>query len=149
MRSKLSPLIKLWYSPAQGMTELAGQSPYVAGAILAFAASFTYGVVLSGELSVLLSAGRNGVGVGSPWLFVQVTRRFMSCLSPLLFLSVVFTPACLAAANLLDRRSSFGVLLRQEYAPFVSAVLYSWAAAHLIMLVAAGLTALMSTWPVL
>ena len=147
MRSKVWPLFKLWYSPLQAMSELAGRSPYVSGALLAFAASFLYAIVLSGEFAASLDSLSAERGLGSPWLVVHLARRFTSSVTPLIFLTVIFTPACLFAANLLDRRSSFRVLLTQEFAPFVSAVLYSWASAHLIMLMAAGVAGLTSLWP--
>ena len=146
MRSKLMPLIKLWYTPSQGMSDLAAVAPYLTGAILAFVATFLYGVILSGEISVLLYAARGEIGGGSPLLFVHIVRRVMQSISPLLFLTVVFVPTCLFATNMIDRRSSFGVLLRQEYAPFVSSALYSWAAAHLMMLVAASVSLRASGW---
>jgi len=59
--------------------------------------------------------------------------------SPVLFLIVVFVPACLLATSVIHRRASFSVLLRQEYAPLTSCVLYGWAAAHLMMLIPAML----------
>jgi tetratricopeptide (TPR) repeat protein len=128
------------------MSDLAAGAPYLTGAILAFAASFLYGVILSGEISVLLYAAKGEIGAGSPLLVVHLVRRVMQSLAPLLFLTVVFVPTCLFATNLMDRRSSFGVLLRQEYAPFVSSALYGWAAAHLMMLVAASLSLWASGW---
>ena len=146
MRSKLIPLIKLWYSPAQAISDLASGAPYLTGGILAFASSFVYGMVLKGELLGLLSAARGDLPVASSWLVIHLVSRFMSSVGPLLFLTVVFVPTCLFVANLLDRRSSFGVLLRQEYGSFVSAVLYSWAASHLMMLVVASVTSLATGW---
>jgi tetratricopeptide (TPR) repeat protein len=59
--------------------------------------------------------------------------------SPVLFLIVVFVPACLLSASLIHRRASFSVLLRQDYAPLASCALYGWAAAHLMMLIPAVL----------
>ena len=146
MRSKLIPLIKLWYSPAQAISDLASGAPYLTGGILAFASSFIYGMALKGELPALLSTARGDLPVASSWLVIHMASRFMSSIGPLLFLTVVFVPTCLFVANLLDRRSSFGVLLRQEYGPFVTSVLYSWAASHLMMLIVAWLTGLATGW---
>ena len=146
MRSKLIPLIRLWYSPAQAMSDLASGAPYLTGGLIAFASSFLYGMALKGELSVLLGAARGELPATSSWLIVHLVSRFVASVGPLLFLTVVFVPTCLFVANLLDKRSSFGVLLRQEYGPFVTSVLYSWAASHLMMLVIATATSLATGW---
>ena len=68
----------------------------------------------------------------------QTVLGMMGQASPILFLVVVFVPACLLATSLIHRRASFSVLLRQEYASLVSCVLYSWAAAHLMMIIPAS-----------
>jgi tetratricopeptide (TPR) repeat protein len=146
MRSKLIPLVKLWYSPAQAISDLASGAPYLTGGLLAFVSSFLYGMALKGELTVLLSAARGELPAASSWIVIHLLSRFMASVGPLLFLTVVFVPTCLFVANLLDRRSSFGVLLRQEYGPFVSSVLYSWAASHLMMLIIASVTSLATGW---
>src|SRR6266850_557738 len=79
MRSRLTPLIKLFYNPLQAMIEISARAPFVFGA------------------------------------------------------------AVLLATSVIHRRASFSVLLRQEYAPLTSCVLYGWAAAHLMMLIPAML----------
>ena len=42
MRSRLKPLIKLFYNPLQAMTEISAEAPYVTGAVLALLATFAY-----------------------------------------------------------------------------------------------------------
>ena len=49
----------------------------------------------------------------------------------------MFVPACVLAARLIERRASFSVMLRQEYAALATCALYSWAVAHLLMFVLA------------
>jgi tetratricopeptide (TPR) repeat protein len=70
-------------------------------------------------------------------LFGNFISRLAASASPIFFIIVIFVPACIFAANLIDRRASFSVRLRQEYAPLVSCALYGWAAAHLLMIVPA------------
>ena len=71
--------------------------------------------------------------------FYRVVQGMIGHAAPVLFLIVVFVPACLLAASLIHRRASFSVLLRQEYAPLASCALFAWTAAHLIMLIPATL----------
>jgi tetratricopeptide (TPR) repeat protein len=142
MRSRLTLLLKIFYNPAQAMAEIAALAPYVVGAVLAMAASFLYYELLSGRLLGHLPGARNGPpaqGLVAPLIFfiLRFISGSLANFTPLLFLIAVFVPACLLAASLIERRASFRVLLRQEYAPLASCILYSWAAAHLMMLVPA------------
>ncbi len=132
-------LIKLFYNPLQALTAIGERAPYFAGAALALISGFLYYNLPSGELAQLLSGLRNGRGPASAVVMVYLFRLVMSGLAPVLFLAAIFVPAVLLSASLIDRRASFRVLLKQEYAPLVSAILYSWAAAHLLMLVPAWL----------
>jgi tetratricopeptide (TPR) repeat protein len=142
MRLRLKPLLTLLYQPSRGMAEIAAASPYVFGAILALLATFLYREILSRGLQQSFSAINNQParpGLLSPVivLFGSFFGRLTASASPIFFLMVIFVPACLLAANLIDRRASFSVRLRQDYAPLASCALYGWAAAHLLMVVPA------------
>ena len=143
MRSRLTPLIKLFYSPRQAMVEISARAPYLVGAILAIAATIAYYELLSARLSpVAPSFSREqSIGLGAPIiLFVyRLIAGAISRATPVLFLVAVFVPALLLSASVFHRRASFTVLFRQEYAPLASCALYAWAAAHLIMLIPAML----------
>ncbi|MFY9556337.1 MAG: tetratricopeptide repeat protein [Blastocatellia bacterium] len=143
MRSRLTPLLKLFYNPLQAMIEISAAAPYVVGAAIAVLATFAYYGLLSGSLLRMIAAfGRErSMGVFSPFILIvyRVVLGMIGNASPVLFLIVVFVPACLLAASVLHRRASFSVLLRQEYASLASCALYGWAAAHLIMLIPAAL----------
>jgi len=86
-------------------------------------------------------SGQRSPGLVAPFILLaySVGRGIIGHVSPVLFLIVVFVPACLLATSVIHRRASFSVLLRQEYAPLTSCVLYGWAAAHLMMLIPAML----------
>jgi tetratricopeptide (TPR) repeat protein len=143
MRSRLTPLLKLFYNPLQAMTEISARAPYVAGAALALFATFAYYELLSGRLRWMIAGflRERSMGLLAPIILLayQVVVGMIRDASPVLFLTVVFVPACLFAASVVHRRASFSVLLRQEYAPLASCALYGWAAAHLVMVIPATL----------
>jgi tetratricopeptide (TPR) repeat protein len=143
MRSRLAPLLKLLYNPAAAMTKIAGGAPYWSGLALAVLTTFLYYDVLGGKLAELLASTSDepGAGRGAPGVLVfsHLIARLVSTTSPVIFLALIFVPACLLAASLVERKSSFTVLLHQEYAATVSCALYAWAAAHLVMLIPASL----------
>jgi tetratricopeptide (TPR) repeat protein len=135
MGSKLTPLLKLLYKPFEAMAELRVNAPFIAAVLLAVLSTFLYYSLLSGWLFSLFQAmsspprrGRSPVLVG--YFFSLVTQS----VTPVVFLALIFIPACLLAANLLERRGSFRVLLNQEYTTLAACTFYSWAIAHLIML---------------
>jgi tetratricopeptide (TPR) repeat protein len=124
------------------MAEIAAAAPYVFGAILALLVTFLYRDILSRDLLQSFSAMNNRParpGMALPLIFLigQFISRLAASASPIFFIIVIFVPACIFAASLIDRRASFSVRLRQEYAPLVSCALYGWAAAHLLMTVPA------------
>src|SRR6266550_3026139 len=143
MRSRLTPLLKLFYNPLQAMTEISAGAPYLVGAVLALLATFAYYELLSGRLLKMIAAfsRERSMGLFAPFiLFIyRAVLGMIGHAGPVLFLIVVFVPACLFAASLIHRRASFSVLLRQEYAPLASCALFGWTAAHLIMLIPATL----------
>lgn len=141
MRSRLTPLFKIFYNPQQAMVEIAAGAPYVVGALLALLATFAYYELLSGTLAKMISLlGRDrSMGLAAPVILFlyHVVLGTLGHISPILFLVVVFVPACLLATSVIHRRASFSVLLRQEYAPLASCALYAWAAAHFVMVIPA------------
>ena len=143
MRSRLKPLLTLFYNPLQAMVEISADAPYVVGAALALLATSAYYELLSGRLSGTIAGfgGDRARGLSSPVIATayRVVIGMVGHVSPVLFLIVVFVPACLLATSLIHRRASFSVLLSQEYASLVSCVLYGWTAAHLMMLIPAVL----------
>src|SRR5262249_28515625 len=105
MRSRLTPLIKLFYSPRQAMVEISARAPYLVGAVLAIAATIAYYEVLSSRLSpVVASLGRErSIGLAAPIiLFVyRVIAGAISRATPVLFLVAVFVPALLLSASMI------------------------------------------------
>jgi len=141
MRSRLTLLLKLFYNPLQAIIEIAAEAPYVIGAFLALLATTAYYELLSGRLVGMIAGfdERRPRTPASPviMVFYRLITGIFGNISPVLFLIVVFVPACLLATSLIHRRASFSVLLSQDYAPLVSCALYCWTAAHLMTLVPA------------
>lgn len=141
MRSRLTPLLKLFYNPAQAMIEISAGSPYVFGTLIALLATFAYYEVVSGSSAPTLDDFDRGRSIGMTARFILVASRVLMGIigqaSPILFIAAVFVPALLLATSLIHKRASFSVLIRQEYASLVSCALYGWAGAHLMMLIPA------------
>lgn len=115
------------------MADLALRAPYITGVILATASTLIYYSALTYQMQ---PAGRRSA---TESVTIVLLSQLGASFSPIIFLAVIFVPLCLLATNLIDRRSSFGVMLRQEYASFASCILYAWAAAHLMLLIPAAL----------
>jgi tetratricopeptide (TPR) repeat protein len=130
-------LFKFLYNPGGAMVDIRARSPYFIGAALALLCSFLFYGVLDGSFWLIATAASDGAGAPGELLIVHLISGLGGRVPAIVFLAAVFVPACLLAANLIDRRASFGVLLRQEYAPLASCVLYAWAAAHLAMVIPA------------
>lgn len=142
MNSRLTLLIRLLYDPLQALARLQSKAPYLAGAGLALLASVIYYDVVGGDLLArwsALSARASSQGVFTPLILLLflLVRSVIESAAPVLFLAAVFVPACLLVSSLVDRRSSFSVLLRQEYTGLTACALYGWAAAHILMLLPA------------
>jgi tetratricopeptide (TPR) repeat protein len=140
MRSKLIPFIKLLYQPFEAMTELRASAPFISGVLLAVISTFLYYSLFNGWLFSLISSFASNSRRGrSPALVVYFFSLVTQSAMPIVFLAIVFIPACLLVANLFERRASFSLLLRQEYAPLATCIFYSWAIAHLVMFIPAAL----------
>ncbi len=73
-------------------------------------------------------------------------RAAMSAVIVVLFIAVVYVPFAILLANLFERRASFSLVIREEYAPTVSCSLASLAISFLITLLPAAFISWQSTW---
>jgi len=113
------------------MAGLRARSPYVTGVLFALAAEFAYEYLFG---TGVVSALRRGLPArSSPFILIALASRLVTISAPVLFLGVIFVPACILAASIIDKRQSFPTLLRAEYLPLASCIYYSWAAAHLVL----------------
>jgi hypothetical protein len=113
MRSRLTPLIKLFYNPLQAMIEISAGAPYVVGAALALFATFAYYETLSGRLIRITGALDRGRTVGMAAPFVPMIYRIVSQASPILFLIVGCSRLLAGKFDLSS--SKFQRAVRQEY----------------------------------
>ena len=122
MADWLRPLLMMFYAPARGMSEVRERSALGPAMLLALLAQIAYSSYTQWQYLNLAFALR-----GPSLLFWILFRS----ITPLLFLAVILVPTMMLISNLFERRASFGLLIRQEYAPMASTVFYSWAAANL------------------
>jgi tetratricopeptide (TPR) repeat protein len=122
MTDWLRPLLMMFYAPARAMSEVRERSPLAPAMLLALLAQIAYAFYTQWQyLSQAFT--RYGASISFSLLFQFII--------PLLFLAVILVPTMALISNLFERRASFGLTLRQEYAPLASTVFYSWAAANL------------------
>jgi tetratricopeptide (TPR) repeat protein len=127
----LKPLLMMFYAPARGMAVVRERAPLGVAAALALAAQVLY------ELFAQWQFLPGGIAAGGAVVAFALVR---SAVGTLLVVSCIFIPALIFFSNLFERRASFGVVLQQEYASVASAVLYAWAAAHVVALPLAALS---------
>jgi tetratricopeptide (TPR) repeat protein len=114
-------LLMMFYAPARGMSEVRDRSPLAQALLLALVAQAAYVFyALWPDLSGVFA--RRGPSVLWAVLFQSVFT--------LLFIAVIFVPTAALLANLFERRASFGLVIRQEYAPLTSTIFYAWTASN-------------------
>jgi len=121
MMDWLRPLLLMFYAPARGMAEARDRAPLGQSALLALAAQA--GVILY-ALWPLLPAEAGAAGF--------VVQALLSAAGVMIMLAAFFVPAAVFVSNLLERRGSFGLVLRQEYAATLSCAFYALAAAGIV-----------------
>src|SRR5689334_3368523 len=105
MADWIRPLLMMFYAPARGMAEVRDRAPLAQAALLALAAQCAH--VLYGLWPML--AGM----FGAASMFVVT---LLNAAGLMLILGAIFVPSVIFFANLLERRGSFGLVMRQEYA---------------------------------
>ena len=127
----LKPLLLMFYAPARGASLVRDRASLGAAAVLALAAHSAY------DLSTQWPFVREAFS--SPAAPFAAFRLLRDAAGGLLLVALAFVPLLIFFANLFERRASFGLVLRQEYAPVAATVLYAWTAAHLAALPVAWL----------
>src|SRR5918999_2503849 len=121
----LKPLPLMFYAPRRGMAAVRDRAPLCAAALLALAAQSGY------ELFTQWPYLAQGFALSAPLTAFSILR---CAAGELLLLALAFVPLLVLFANLFERRGSYGLVLRQEYAPVASCVFYAWTVAHLVAL---------------
>ena len=123
MTDWLRPLLLMFYAPARGMSEVRDRAALGKSALLAVLAHSIYEVAVQWPSFAAALARQE---------FLSILAAPVSAVGFLLLVALVFAPITILIANLFERRGSFGVTIRQEYAAFASTLFYAWAAASLI-----------------
>jgi hypothetical protein len=88
MRSRLTPLLKLFYNPLQAVIEISAEAPYIVGAFLALLSTSLYYELLSGRLTRIIAAFNEprAQGMTSPIILMvyRVIAGMLSNVSPVL-----------------------------------------------------------------
>jgi tetratricopeptide (TPR) repeat protein len=126
MADWLRPLLMMFYAPARGMAEVRDRVPLGQAALLALLLQLAYAFYAQwyepqGAAPLRLGAWASVVSL-------------LEAAGNLLVVALIFVPAAVLLANLFERRASFGLVLRQEYAPMASTAFYALAAASLLAL---------------
>jgi tetratricopeptide (TPR) repeat protein len=121
----LKPLVQMFYAPGRALGAVRDRAPLGAAAITA----------LFAQVALTLY---------SQWPFLAVSFMHAGVFASfgllrdaagtLFLLALAFVPALILFANLFERRGSFRLVLKQEYAALASAIFYAWSAAHLVAL---------------
>lgn len=119
----LRPLLLMFYAPARGMKEARDRAPLAPAMLVALLAHTAY--LLYTQWPYLATS------LATHTVLTIFSVIFRSAGSIILIL-VLLVPVTTFVANLFERRASFGLVMQQEYAPLASAILYAWAAAHLV-----------------
>ncbi len=123
MSDWLRPLLLMFYAPARGMAEVRDRAPLGPAALLALLLLAAHTVFAQWQLLAGVAALSGALAFVSA-LFASAGYLFI--------VALVFVPLAILLTNLFERRASFVVVLRQEYAPMASATFYALAAASII-----------------
>jgi len=123
-------LSKIFYAPLSGMREVRDRGSLAPIIVSAYLSQIAY-VVASQWL-----AGNGMLLRRGPLVIASILFHGAGSLLPV---AVVLVPLLALMANMLERRGSFGVVIRQEYISLASTVFYGFIAANLVAILIAAL----------
>ena len=130
MANWLRLLLMLFYAPLRGMREVRDRGALAQTAFIALISQFSYSLAtqwLAGNRAFLSSGPSSGI------------RLIVQSATFLLLVAGVLVPLIAFVSNIFERRGSFSLHLQQEYAALASSLLYAFAIANLIGIIAAVL----------
>jgi hypothetical protein len=143
MLVNLSLLFGLLWRPMTAVQRLRDRAPVAFSVFAAWLMTFLYWVVLFPLISYAQGGRWNEDLVEGEFesrfqtLSGTLTSAGMRAVMVVLFVAVVYTPFAILIANLFERRASFSLVIREEYAGVVSCSLLSLAGSLLATLPAA------------
>src|SRR5574341_1009345 len=144
MGANLSLLFGLLWQPMTALRRLRERSPVAFAVGAAGLMTFLYAIIAK-SLSEYAQEGawRAGMspfsadGAGVWLLSGAMTSAAMAAVMFVLFVAVIYVPFAIFIANLFERRASYSLVIREEYAPVVACALLSLAASLLVTLLPA------------
>ena len=144
MGANLSLLFGLLWQPMTALRRLRERSPVAFAVGAAGLMTFLYAIIAK-SLSEYAQEGawRAGMspfsadGAGVWLLSGAMTSAAMAAVMFVLFVAVIHVPFVIFIANLFERRASFSLVIREEYAPVVACALLSLAVSLLVTLLPA------------
>ena len=121
----LRPLLMMFYAPARGMSEVRERSPLAAAMLLALLSQVGYVAYTQWHFINQIFV------LNAPSVAFSL---ILSSILQLLLIAVILVPVMALVANLFERRASFSLVIRQEYASLASTTFYALTAANLAAL---------------
>jgi tetratricopeptide (TPR) repeat protein len=138
----------LLWQPLTALKGLRDRAPFGLAALGAWLATFLYALAAA----VLESYAQSGrlfelPGTRAPQFWIgNVQSAALNAALLLLFVTVLYVPFAIFLANLFERRASFSLVLREEYAAVASCALAALASALLVTLLPAAVISWQSAW---
>ncbi len=149
-------LFQLLWQPLTAIKRLRDRAPVGFAVIVAWFMTFVYSLVVAVLVDYSQSGGRRiliagqshqGIAGGAVQLLAgNFVQAAMMAGMIVLFVSVVYAPFAILIANLFERRASYSLVIREEFAPTVSCVLAALTVSLLITIIPAAIISWQSTW---
>ncbi len=146
MLSNLRLLFGLLWQPLTAMRKLRDRAPVGFALGVAWLTMLIYALIAPTLIEYAQGGGRlrpvarsalvMPVGVIEVW-FGQISRAAMASAMIVLFVAVIYVPFTILVANLFERRASFSLVIREEYASTVSCTLSALTISLLVTLLPA------------
>src|SRR5262245_2563194 len=144
MFSNLRLVFELFWRPLTALRRLRDRAPVGSVVGASWLVTLLYVLVVMGDFAwsaedqslMLRRSGGIPVQIAQFWIG-SIFRAAMSSAMIVLFISVIYVPLSVLLANLFERRASFSIVIREEYAATVSCALASLTASLLITLLPA------------
>lgn len=148
MLINLRLLLGLLWQPLTALRQLRDRAPVGFAVVTAWLAAILYALIgsLVSEYAQGGTRARGAQAALGALVFGDLFSVMMRAGMIVLFVAVVYVPFVILLANLFERRASFSLVLREEYAATVSCALLSLAIALLITLLPALIIGWQSAW---
>jgi tetratricopeptide (TPR) repeat protein len=156
MLANFSLLFRFLWQPASAVRALRERAPVAFAVAVAWFAMLLYMISASSLFRYAQDRwnqenypGRMEIGASGAagsLLFETLASSAMAAALTVLFVAAIYTPFAILLANLFERRASFSLVVREEYAPVVSCSLLALTASLLVTLPPALLIGWQSAW---